>query len=117
MQIHRIERGIFDNIHYVVDRLHITGHKGEDCKKYCHPNLFPEIKSINSVICESVNFKLSGYKYSVKHMNVYRFNFFLFLLCDTMNKLNMSNRIDLQNEILGPAVKRKRNAEMDDESD
>ena len=79
--------------------------------------MFPEIKSINSVICESVNFKLSGYKYSVKHMNVYRFNFFLFLFWDTMNKLNMSNRIDLQNEILGPAVKRKRNAEMDDESD
>ena len=50
-------------------------------------------------------------------MNVYRFNFFLFLLCDTMNTLNMSNRIDLQNQILGPAVKRKRNAEMDDESD
>ena len=21
------------------NRLHITGHKGEDCKKYCHPNM------------------------------------------------------------------------------
>ena len=50
-------------------------------------------------------------------MNVYRFNFFLFLICDTMNILNMSNRINLQKEIIGPAVKRKRNAEMDDNSD
>ena len=29
----------------------------------------------------------------------------------------MSNRIDLQNEVKDPAVKLKRNAEMDDESD
>ena len=54
---------IFTKLHYVVDKLHIKGHIGKNCRKYCHPENYPSLKSINSVVCEHKKFWLDKYKY------------------------------------------------------
>ena len=86
----RSERAqIFQNIDFVVDKLHI-----KDCKKYCHPDNFPAMKPLNSVVCEQKKFWLGRYKYSLKHMSVNRYNFFLFILCNAYNHLNINNQLE-----------------------
>jgi len=64
------------NIYYVVDRLHIVGHKQEWCKAECHPDLFEELNGVNTVIVEQIYAWLGKFKFMTKHMNLYRFNFF-----------------------------------------
>ena len=56
---------MFNKINYVVDKLHIKGHIGKNCKKFCHPDNFPELKGLNSVVCEQKNFWLGRYKHSI----------------------------------------------------
>ena len=58
------------------DKLHFKGHVA--CLDTHHPDLFPELADINTEVCEQVNFWLSKYKYILKHMNFYRYNFFLY---------------------------------------
>ena len=82
-----------EDVDYIVDKLHIKGHIGKNCKKFCHPDNFPWVKSLNSVVCEQKNFWLGKYKYSLKHMGIYRFNFFVFLICDAYNQLNIENKL------------------------
>jgi hypothetical protein len=84
---------IFSKINYAVDKLHIKGHIGKNCKKYCHPDNFPFLRPLNTVICEQKNFWLGKYKYSLKHMSVNRYNFFIFILCDSYNQLNIDNKL------------------------
>jgi hypothetical protein len=67
------------DVGYVVDKLHIKGHIGKNCKKFCHPDNFPPLKLLNTVVCEQKNFWLGNYKYSLKHMGTNRFNFFVFI--------------------------------------
>jgi hypothetical protein len=67
------------DVGYVVDKLHIKGHIGKNCKKFCHPDNFPPLKLLNTVVCEQKNFWLGKYKYSLKHMGTNRFNFFVFI--------------------------------------
>ena len=84
---------IFTKLHYVVDKLHIKGHIGKNCRKYCHPENYPSLKSFNSVVCEQKNFWLDKYKYVMKHMGQYRFHFFLFILCNSYNQLCIDNQL------------------------
>jgi len=35
-----------------------------------------DLKNINSVVCEEINYWLSRYKFNLKYMNDIRFNFF-----------------------------------------
>ena len=70
---------VFSKIGYAVDKLHIKGHIGKNCKKFCHPDNFPRLATLNSVVCEQKNFWLGKYKYGLKHMNMARFNFFYLL--------------------------------------
>ena len=65
---------IFKHVNFVVDKLHITGHKGEECLRNCRPNLFPELQKVNTVVVEQVNFILDKYKYSIRLTNKFRFN-------------------------------------------
>ena len=100
---------------FVVDKLHIQNHTDHDCKKNCHPNLFPDLKPINTVICEQINFWLGKYKYITKHMNFYRYNFFLFTLLSNYNKLKLNGQFSLVNLNLEKSCSLKRKFEEIDE--
>jgi len=65
-----------------VERWHYKGHVGKFCKKNCNPNDHPEVKELNTVICEQ-KFKWLGKSKSITHMHMSgtTFNFFLLLLC------------------------------------
>ena len=82
------------DIEFIVDKLHIKGHKGDYCYSNCHPDLFPAVKNLNSVVCEQKNYWLGGYKHAMKHMTYYKYNFFLFIICDEYNKMNIANNIN-----------------------
>jgi hypothetical protein len=51
---------------------------------------------INTVVCEEVNYWFGLFKHAMKHMNSFRFSFFMFIILDIYNtekiKLNDSNR-------------------------
>ena len=78
---------------YIVDRLHIQGHIDEECLNSCNPKLFPELKDVNTVVCEQVNYWLRHFKHIVKHMNFYRFNFFLYIILDLYNQAKIDKKI------------------------
>ena len=44
--------GCLKEVDYVVDKLHIKGHIGKNCKKFCHPDNFAELQPLNTVVCE-----------------------------------------------------------------
>jgi hypothetical protein len=71
---------IFNNIKYVVDKLHIKGHVGEICRNTVHPNLFPELDDSNTVVCEQTNFTIGRHKHQLKHMNKDRYHFFIYFI-------------------------------------
>lgn len=74
------------NKKHVIDRFHFNGHKDAWCKLNCNPNDVPELKDINTSVCEQLNFWLGGYKFMLKHMNYARFHFFLYVI---LNKYNL----------------------------
>jgi hypothetical protein len=94
----------------VVDKLHIKGHVDPECFSTCHPRLFPELDDNNTVICEQVNYWLGNFKHIVKHMNFYRFNYFLLIILDLYNQaIKIAKRIRNANKFFGrrsTAVKR-----------
>jgi hypothetical protein len=71
---------IFNNIKYVVDKLHIKGHVGEICKNTVHPNLFPELDDSITVVREQTNFTIGRHKHQLKHMNKDRYLFFIYFI-------------------------------------
>jgi hypothetical protein len=77
----------------VVDKLHIKGHVDPECLSTCQPRLIPELDYINTVICEQVNYWLGNFKHIVKHMNFYRFNYFLFIILDLYNQAKFEKSI------------------------
>jgi hypothetical protein len=77
------------NVKYVVDRLHIKGHKQKWCLKICHPDLFDDLNGTNTVVCEQINFWLGRFKHIMKHMNATRFNFFLYIILNEHNQLEI----------------------------
>ena len=85
--------GCLKEVDYVVDKLHIKGHIGKNCKKFCHPDNFAELQPLNTVVCEQKHFWLEKYKNSLKHMSMHRFNFFVFIICDAYNQLNIENKL------------------------
>ena len=87
---------ILKDLIYVVDKLHIQGHVGQKCLKTFHPKLFPEIAPLNTVVCEQCNFWLGKYKFMLKHMNQYRFLFFLFIMCNFYNLMKITRNNDLK---------------------
>ena len=81
-------------VNYIVDRLHIVGHSQTWCKDICHPDLYPDLKEVNTMICEQINFWLGRFKFIMKHMNQSRFNFFLYLILNQYNKLKSEDRFN-----------------------
>ncbi len=47
-------------------KLHI---KVASFPRECHPDEYPDLKLVNTVICEQVNFWLGKFKHILKHMN------------------------------------------------
>ena len=98
---------IFSKINYVVDKLHIKGHKGEICAQTVHPNLFPELDDVNTVVCEQTNFFVGHHKHALKHMNKVRYHFFLFVIFDMYNLIKIQGKFNLGNFIIKSSCKRK----------
>ena len=86
---------IFNDIIYVIDKLHIVGHPNVQCQTKFNPNNFPELKETNTVICEQINFILGKFKYIFKHMNFVRFNFFLYIILDAYNLIKIYGKYQL----------------------
>jgi hypothetical protein len=102
----------------VVDKLHIQGHRDHRCLQTCHPDLFPELNEANTVVVEQINFWVGGYKYITKHMNIYRFNFFLFTIFDAYNTIAVEGQFNLLEEVVlskSDSIKRKRETIEDDD--
>ena len=76
----KLRTNFFKDITFIVDRLHKQGHVGKWCLGNCHPKLFPELDGYNTQVCEQLNSWLSKYKYILKHMSLYRYNFFLYII-------------------------------------
>ena len=68
------------------------------------------------MVCEQKNFWLGKYKYSLKHMGIYRFNFFVFLICDAYNQLNIENKLGfiVNHDITEKSERQKRKREEAD---
>ena len=64
----------------------IRGHKKSDsyCQKETNPNNFPELKPVNSVICEQT-FSFTNHYTNLKAMNGPRYNFFWIYILDLHN--------------------------------
>ena len=45
-----------------------------------------ECNNLNTSVCEQTNYWFGRFKYILKHMNLERFHFLIFLLCDNYNK-------------------------------
>ena len=74
---------------FVVDKLHYQGHVGVNCAKYCDPNLYPAILPLNSVIVEQINKWAGKHKHGTRHMSWLKFSFFLYVLFDFYNVINL----------------------------
>ena len=75
----------------VVDRFHFLEHKDSHtyCRENCDPNLFDDLKDINTESSEQTNYWLSGYKHATKHMNDIHFYFFTYIICEEYNKTKL----------------------------
>lgn len=109
----------FTDKKFVVDKLHISNHTDHNCRTTCHPNLFPELNNINTVICEQINFWLGKFKYITKHMNLNRFHFFIYLILDFYNKIKLEGIFNLTNKsiILKTNSRKRKFDEITEEED
>ena len=90
---------VFESINYVVDKLHIK--VGKNCLRFCHPKNFEMLEKINTVVCKQKNFWLGKYKYIMRYMGMYRFNFFYLFCATVFNRLNIDGELDyIQNNYL-----------------
>ena len=77
----------------VVDRFHFKSHVDEWCRELCDPDLYDDLKDVNSSICEETNYWFSKYKYIFKHMNYERYHFLLYIVLDEFNEANLIRKI------------------------
>ena len=87
----------FQQKKFAVDKLHIQGHKEDICLKTYHPHKYKELEKANTVVCEQINFRIGRFKYIMRHMNAERFNFFLYILLNEMNRIHSEGRHQLYN--------------------
>ena len=59
----------------------------------CHPKLFPELDGYNTQVREQLNSWLSKFKYILKHMSVYCYNFFLYIFFNEYDKIIMDKNL------------------------
>jgi len=73
-------------IRVVIDRFHFRNHTDADCRAHYNPYDRPELKGVNTQICEESFSWLRGYSHIVRHMNKAHFMFFLLSMLDRHNK-------------------------------
>ena len=78
------------------------------CHDNCGPDKFPELEEENTVICEQINAWLNDYKHKMKHMNIHRFNFFLYIVLNEYNKIKTEGLYELFNNQLSKFPSKKR---------
>ena len=83
---------------YVVDKLHIAGHKSSCLTKF-DPYLFPELKKANTMVCEQINFRYSGYKFILKHMNKDKHTSYPYIIFNGSKKITCEGRFNLENQV------------------
>lgn len=84
---------------FVIDKLHIRGHKEASCNPMCNPDKYPALLHANTVICEQINFWLNNFKYILKHMNRQRYLFFLSIILREFNIIKCSGKYDILKQI------------------
>jgi len=107
----------FQNKKFVVDKLHIQNHTDHNCRETCHPNLFPDLKNINTMVCEQINFWLSKYKFITKHMHITRFHLYIFIILNQYNQIKINGRFSPTNNftlVKCLPTKRKNNSSESD---
>jgi hypothetical protein len=70
---------------FVIDRFHIKNHVRDDCHQVYNADLHKELFSVNSDVCEEVNYWFGIYKHAMKHMNFIRFNYFMYIILNLYN--------------------------------
>ena len=100
----------------MVDKLHIQGHKEAICKAKYAPYRFKELDKANTVVCEQINFRLGRYKHIMRHQNADRFNFYLYIILNEMNRIHTEGKTTLYNQSIPGtnAAKRAYDQMMDD---
>jgi hypothetical protein len=106
---------LFNDKKFVIDKLHIRGHKEAFCNKNCHPDNFPELAKANTVICEQVNYWLNNFKYILKHMNRQRYIFFLSIILREFNNIKIKGKYNIIKQV--PEYKALQNKRILDEID
>ena len=81
------------NKKHIVDRFHINNHVDSWCLKNCNPNIRDDLKGVNTVVVEEINYWLGGYKHMIKHMNYERFHFFIYIISDHYNMEKIKHKI------------------------
>jgi hypothetical protein len=64
------------------------------------------------MVCEQINFWLGGFKYAMKHMNVYRYNFFLYIILNELNNVKINNRLSTFHPTFSASIAEKRNIHL-----
>jgi len=87
---------------HFIDKFHIHNHVDPWCLDNCNPCQVEELKGINTVVCEQINYWLGEFKHMLKHMNFERYLFFLFIILNNYNieKLKHLKKIDIKDSTL-----------------
>ena len=75
---------MFSDVIFVVDRIHIKGHVAA-CQNEYHPDLYKHLKNINTLINETRNSWVSGFRGVVLHMNSMRYHMFFYIIFNEYN--------------------------------
>lgn len=70
---------------FVIDRFHLNNHTPSKCKTTHNCASYPELKGLNTEICEQKFQNISKLKHQMKHMNKQRYKFFF------LEYINLSN--------------------------
>ena len=87
----------YPQVHYVLDRLHASGHKDEWCKQNVHydlPEYAPQLMGFNTQACEQCNAYLARMKFRFRHFQRYTLEFVIAELVEARNEwLQMEARL------------------------
>ncbi len=84
----------FEDVVFVVDRLHLKGHVAE-CKKSYNPDLYEHLDDVGTSINETRNSWISGYKHMVIHMNSMRYHMFFYIVFNEYNRIFSEGNINI----------------------
>ena len=71
--------------------MHFRNHVDKWCKKNCNPEDAPQLKKINTEICEQTFARFNSYAKFLKYCNRERFHFILDRLIEFHNTVKLNN--------------------------